>query len=123
MTDPLTPEDCPWCGEWRDSPTGDCANCGYKPRPCGDQIGICVYAGPHDGPHRFGKPVRDHLDAARADTAALDVERLAKAWGNVMDGRRVWAGMASARMSADTTTPDDWDAIAREYAAMEATDD
>jgi hypothetical protein len=23
------PSDCPVCGEWRDSPDGDCAGCGY----------------------------------------------------------------------------------------------
>ena len=22
---------CPDCGEWRDSPTSDCANCGFDP--------------------------------------------------------------------------------------------
>jgi hypothetical protein len=25
------PSDCPRCGEWRDNPTADCANCGLDP--------------------------------------------------------------------------------------------
>ena len=31
MSEPLTtdPSDCPICGEWRDAPDADCANCGY----------------------------------------------------------------------------------------------
>ena len=41
----------------------------------------------------------------------IDVERLAEAWGNVMDGRR----LHGVRISSDTTTPDDWSAIAAEY--------
>jgi len=44
----------------------------------------------------------------------FDVESLARAWGNVMDGRR----LGGQRIDATTTTPADWQAIAREYAAL-----
>ncbi len=49
---------------------------------------------------------------------ALDAERLGRAWGNVMDGRRIGEGLHAARIGRDTTTADDWQAIAREYAAL-----
>jgi hypothetical protein len=59
--------DCPRCGEWRDAPMADCAACGYVPhvRPCGDPLGLCIYAGPHDGPHKVA-----------SDKVAKAVERL-----------------------------------------------
>jgi hypothetical protein len=44
----------------------------------------------------------------------LDVERLAEAGGNVLDGRRI----GSVRLYRNTITPDDWQAIAAEYARL-----
>ena len=29
MVDQYDPSDCPKCGDWRDNPQSDCANCGY----------------------------------------------------------------------------------------------
>jgi hypothetical protein len=62
-TQPSDLSDCPQCGEWRDGPRADCANCGYSPRPCGDPLGLCLYNGPHEG---------DHL-VARYDRAGLSL--------------------------------------------------
>lgn len=45
---------------------------------------------------------------------SLDVERLAEAGGNVLDGRRI----GSVRLYRNTITPDDWTAIAAEYARL-----
>ena len=42
---------------------------------------------------------------------SIDVERLAEAGGNVLDGRRI----GSVRLYRNTITPDDWSAIAAEY--------
>jgi hypothetical protein len=50
----------------------------------------------------------------------LDVERLAEAWANVMDGRRIGRGLDAARIGRDTTTPEDWWHIATEYARLAA---
>ena len=48
--------------------------------------------------------------------AALDDwTLLAEAWANVMDGRRIGEGLNAARIGRETTTPDDWHAIAAEY--------
>lgn len=60
----------------------------------------------------------DAIIAIEAEAAALDVERLADAWANVMDGRRIGDGLNAARVGRDTTTANDWRAIAREYAAL-----
>ena len=56
--------------------------------------------------------------AAQARTEALDVEALAEAWANVMDGRRIGSGLNAARIGRETTTSGDWTAIAREYRAI-----
>lgn len=57
----------------------------------------------------------DVVDIVRAHTLDLDspeaVERLARAWGEVMDGRRIGEGLHAARINADTTTGADWAAI------------
>ncbi len=64
-------------------------------------------------------PDPDRL-ASQPTPAPLDVERLARAWGEVMDGRRVGnKGLYAARINADTTTADDWDAIACAYAQQD----
>ena len=61
------PSDCPKCGEWRDAPEADCAGCGYIPaRPCGDPSGRCVYAGPHDGPHKVAPTLTPEATAPDA---------------------------------------------------------
>ena len=46
--------DCPKCGEWRDAPDVDCANCGFAPKynGCGDPLGACMVNRPHDGDHK-----------------------------------------------------------------------
>ena len=45
---------CPRCGEWRDSPTADCAACGYAPTPAEDERPIhapsCAGFDAPDGP-------------------------------------------------------------------------
>jgi hypothetical protein len=46
-----------------------------------------------------------------AAAPAVDVERLAEAAGNVLDGRRI----GSVRLYRNTITPDDWSAITDEY--------
>lgn len=60
------PSECPICGDWRDSPTADCANCGWAIRPCGDVLGLCAYRGPHDGPHKITGSWKDRLAEAAA---------------------------------------------------------
>lgn len=45
----------------------------------------------------------------------IEWERLAEAWANVMDGRRIGSGLNAARISGGTTNSDDWHAIAAEY--------
>jgi hypothetical protein len=62
---------CPICGDWRDSPTADCANCGWAIRPCGDALGLCIYAGRHDGPHKFGRPWAERLIVTSASKPGL----------------------------------------------------
>ena len=54
----------------------------------------------------------------RPDSGIDDWTRVAEAWANVMDGRRIGSGLNAARIGRDTTTGDDWHAIAREYAAL-----
>ena len=74
--------------------------------------------------HAIVWEVRKHR--ARKHRAALrDWTRLAEAWANVMDGRRIGSGLNAARIGRDTTTGDDWHAIAAEYAALasETSDD
>jgi hypothetical protein len=46
----------------------------------------------------------------------LDVERLAEAGANVLDGRRI----GSVRLYRNTITSDDWQAIAAEYVRLTA---
>src|SRR5690349_21700402 len=52
-----------------------------------------------------------------------NVERLARAWANVMDGRRIGTGPDAPRIDGDTVTSDDWRAIVEEYATLAADDD
>jgi hypothetical protein len=68
-------------------------------------------------------PPREDSDAILADPSPtapsesrLDVERLAEAWANVMDGRHIPGH--ETRIRRDTTTMDDWHAIVAEYAAL-----
>ncbi len=96
---------CPSCGEWRDSPTSDCANCGFPlavepPAPREAADATCPFLGcrgqrGHGTPHLFEAPdiegfrlsalnearaeVADEMDAIRGTAAELDVERLARA--------------------------------------------
>ena len=51
------------------------------------------------------------LGSAPSRSEPIDLERLAEAWGNVMDGRR----LGSERIGFSTTTYDDWKAIVAEY--------
>ncbi len=45
-----------------------------------------------------------------------DWTRLAEAWANVMDGRRIGpGGLGDVRIGRNTTKPDDWVAIVAEY--------
>jgi hypothetical protein len=82
-----------------------------------------------DGPRPRQWPLADQiaaqynrLAAARPDTPAsaeqpgLDVDVLAEAGANVLDGRRI----GSVRLYRNTITPDDWQAIAAEYARLAA---
>jgi hypothetical protein len=48
-------------------------------------------------------------------TGIDDWTRLAEAWANVMDGRRIGGGLGAYRIGRHTTTTDDWHAIAAEY--------
>ena len=48
----------------------------------------------------------------------IDLERLAEAWGNVMDGRRIGEGLNAVRIGRDTTTASDWLDIMVEYRAL-----
>ena len=62
--------------------------------------------------------LRDALRAVRRsdpDPHREDWMRLAEAWANVMDGRVIDGGDGWARIGRDTTTTDDWHAIAREW--------
>jgi hypothetical protein len=53
-----------------------------------------------------------------APEPGIDVERLAEAWGNVMDGRRVGTGLSAYRIGRDFTSSDDWRSILAEYARL-----
>ena len=66
---PSDPSGCPICGDWRDYPTADCANCGWAIRPCGDALGLCVYAGPHEGPHKIAGSWKQRIEAEAAQPA------------------------------------------------------
>lgn len=67
-----------------------------------------------------GCQTTNRLAADRPDTPAsaeqpgLDVDVLAEAGANVLDGRRI----GSVRLYRNTITPDDWQAIAAEYTAL-----
>ena len=75
---PSDPSGCPICGDWRDYPTADCANCGWAIRPCGDALGLCVYAGPHEGPHKIAGSWKQRIEAEAAQPApGLDALRTA----------------------------------------------
>lgn len=54
----------------------------------------------------------------RCEPEPFDALRLAAAWGNVMDGRRIGSGLQAARIGRETTTPEDWRAIVHEYNAL-----
>jgi hypothetical protein len=115
---PEFPNECGWVGAlgWADyeTPNG---------RPC-------TLPDDHEGPHQRNPvgasqewPQPDHegyIDEfgdqrqaieREAAAPAVDVERLAEAAGNVLDGRRI----GSVRLYRNTITPDDWSAITDEY--------
>jgi hypothetical protein len=80
------PSDCPQCGDGRDSPRSDCANCGFiQPAPCGDPSGRCLYVGPHDGDHKVAPMSR----AARQEAADTSGLREAQ-WAAFQDDVRDW---------------------------------
>lgn len=62
----------------------------------------------------------DVLDAMQPpiEEEGVDWMRVAEAWANVMDGRRIGSGLHAARIGRATTTLDDWHAIATEYVRL-----
>jgi hypothetical protein len=67
----------------------------------------------NEGYHSGIADCKEHDPAHEREAAApaVDVERLAEAAGNVLDGRRI----GSVRLYRNTITPDDWSAITDEY--------